>query len=311
MDLSIIIVNYNAAPYLKRALASIQLHLRNVRYEICVVDNASTDESSNVLLNFPQVRVIKNDKNLGFSTAVNQGLRNTTGLFVLWLNPDAEILDEGLVAILRYMNDHPDVGIIGPRILNPDGSIQLSCRSFPSYDAGLFNRYSLLTRLFPNNRFSRNYLKSDQDHSVITDVDWVSGACLLHRRQLLLRPGFLDEKFFMYCEDVDFCLRATQARWKVQYHPGASVLHHIAASSKQLPTKTIRERHKSIWHYYKKHFKRNIAKDTATVAGIFGRCAMLLLFNLFKMRNPQKSSIEKAGVAPSELELESDFAGDV
>jgi GT2 family glycosyltransferase len=306
MDLSIIIVNYNAAPYLKRALISIQHHLKSLRYEICVVDNASTDGSSDVLFNSPHVHVIKNEKNLGFSTAVNQGLRNTTGRFVLWLNPDAEILDDGLISIIRYMKDHPDVGIIGTRILNPDGTIQLSCRSFPSYGAGLFNRYSLLTRLFPNNRFSRKYLKSDWNHNVISDVDWVSGACLLHRRELLEQPGFLDEKFFMYCEDVDFCLRASQARWHVQYHPGAAVLHHIGASSKQLPNKTILERHKSIWHYYKKHFKRNITKDIAIAGGIVGRCAMLLVFNLFKS-NPSNG---KAGVAQSELELESDFAGD-
>ena len=153
---------------------------------------------------------------------------------------------------------------------------------FPSYRAGLFNRYSLLTRWFPKNRFSRNYLKSDFDHNVIADIDWVSGACLLHRRELIKRPGLLDEKFFMYCEDVDYCFRAKQEGWSVRYHPGASVLHHIAGSSKQLPRKAILERHKSIWHYYTKHFKRNIAKDIAVGAGILGRCAMLLVLNRLK-----------------------------
>ncbi len=282
MELSIIIVNYNAAPFLKRAIESIELHLKNVSHEICVVDNASTDKSSDVWLNFPQVRVIRNDNNLGFAAGINQGLKDTTGSYVLWLNPDAELLDDGLATILRYMNDHPNVGIIGTRIVNSDGSIQLSCRSFPSYRAGLFNRYSLLTRWFPKNRFSRNYLKSDFDHNVIADVDWVSGACLLHRRELVKRPGLLDEHFFMYCEDVDYCFRAKQEGWNVQYHPGAAVLHHIAASSKQLPRKTILERHKSIWHYYTKHFKRNIAKDIAVGAGILGRCAMLLVMNRLK-----------------------------
>ncbi len=288
MDLSIIIVNYNAAPLLKRAIDSIEHHLKNIHHEICVVDNASTDESSKLCESFPQICFIRNDKNLGFAAAVNQGLKSSSGAFVLWLNPDAELLDDGLEKILRYMNDHPEVGIVGSRILNADGSIQLSCRSFPTYHAGLFNRYSLLTKWFPQNRFSQNYLKSDWDHNLITDVDWVSGACLLHRRELMERPGFLDENFFMYCEDVDYCLRAKEQGWKVQYHPGATVLHQIAASSKQLPNKTILERHKSIWHYYRKHFKRNFVKDFAIGAGIVGRCAILLLLNQFNMKNAQK-----------------------
>jgi N-acetylglucosaminyl-diphospho-decaprenol L-rhamnosyltransferase len=287
MDISIVIVNYNAAAFLKRAIDSIEHHLKNIPHEICIVDNASTDESSELWPKFPNVRVICNEKNLGFATAVNQGLKVSSGSFILWLNPDTQLLDDGLEEILRYMKDHPEVGIIGPRILNDDGSIQLSCRSFPSYQAGLFNRYSLLTRWFPNNSFSRKYLKSDWDHNAITDVDWVSGACLLQRRELLERPGLLDENFFMYCEDVDYCLRAKQQGWKVQFHPGASVMHQIAASSKQLPNKTILERHKSIWHYYRKHFKRNIAKDLAIGAGIASRCAILLLLNQFNMKNAQ------------------------
>ena len=195
MDLSIIIVNYNAAPLLKRAIDSIEDHLKNIQHEICVVDNASTDESSELCHRFPQIRFIRNDKNLGFATAVNRGLKNTTGTFILWLNPDAKLLDEGFEKILGYMNDHPEVGIIGPRIVNTDGTIQLSCRSFPTYHAGLFNRYSLLTKWFPQNRFSQKYLKSDWDHNVITDVDWVSGACLLHRRELMERPDFWMKTF--------------------------------------------------------------------------------------------------------------------
>jgi GT2 family glycosyltransferase len=288
MDLSIIIVNYNAAPFLKRAIDSIQHHLKNVQYEICVVDNASTDESSNVCESFSKIVFIRNEENVGFAAAVNQGLKNTSGSFVLWLNPDSELLDDGLESIILYMADHPEIGILGPRILNTDGTVQLSCRAFPSYQAGLFNRYSLLTKWFPQNRLSQNYLKSDWDHNVITDVDWVSGACLLHRRELIERTGFLDEKFFMYCEDVDFCFRAKQQGFHVQYHPGAAVLHHIGGSSKQLPNKTILERHKSIWHYYTKHFKRNFAKDVAIGAGIAGRCAILLLLNQFNMKNAQK-----------------------
>ena len=274
MDLSVIIVNYNAGRFLPRCLASIEACLDGIAHEVCVVDNASTDGTRALIANsFPHVQLIANDRNLGFAAGVNRGLEKTRGRYVLWLNPDAEILDGGMAELLRYLKGEPDVGIIGPQIVDPDGGIQLSCRSFPSYRTVLFHRYSLLTRWFPDNCYSRHYLKTGWDHAGIREVDWVSGACLLHRREVLDDIGGLDERFFMYCEDVDFCLRARQAGWKVHYHPGLRVLHHIAGSSRRSPALMVLERHRSMWRYYAKHFRRNPLKDAAVGAGIWGRCA--------------------------------------
>ncbi len=278
MELSVIVVSYNAATFLERCLDSVAKHLTDLNHEVCVIDNASSDGSAEFVgRQFPRARLVINPANLGFAAGINAGLCATSGRYVLWLNPDAELLACGIATLLRYMDLHRDVGIVGPQILDPNGSIQLSCRSFPSYGAALFNRYSLMTRLFPGNIFSRRYLQTDWGHHEIRDVDWVSGACLLHRREVVQQIGQLDESFFMYCEDVDFCRRARHVGWAVRYHPGMRVLHHIGGSTRQCSRRMVVERHRSIWRYYTKHFPRSAAKDAVIWVGILARCAGLLL----------------------------------
>lgn len=249
-----------------------------ISHEICVVDNASKDNTTAIVREqFPCVQLVVNERNFGFAAGVNQGLEKTRGHYVLWLNPDAEILSDGMKELLQYLEREPKVGIIGPQILDPDGHVQLSCRSFPSYQTALFNRYSLLTRWLPRNRFSREYLRTDWDHAEIREVDWVSGACLFHRRAVLKDIGGLDEGFFMYCEDVDFCLRGRQAGWAVHYHPGMRVVHHIGGSTRQAPVRMAIERHRSMWRYYAKHFRRDRFKDVTVGSGISGRCMWMTL----------------------------------
>ncbi|HEV2055702.1 MAG TPA: glycosyltransferase family 2 protein [Methylomirabilota bacterium] len=277
MDLSVIIVSFNSAGFIERCLASVETCLRGVNHEVCVVDNASSDGSARLVRErFPRVTVIANRVNLGFAAGVNRGLDATEGRYVLWLNPDAELLDAGAGDLVDYFERHPRVGILGPQLVDPSGGVQLSCRSFPSYRTALFHRHSLLTRWFPKNPGSREYLLSDWDHGTAREVDWVSGACLLHRRRLLDEIGPLDERFFMYCEDVDFCLRARQAGWSVQYHPGTRVLHHIGGSSRAEAFRMVVARHRSMWRYYAKHFRRHPLKDAAVAAAVWGRCALLV-----------------------------------
>jgi GT2 family glycosyltransferase len=277
MLLSVIIVTYNSAQHLRHCLASIEEHLKDVDYEVCLVDNASDDDSADLAgAAGGRVRLLSNSRNLGFAAATNIGLKNTSGHYVMWLNPDATIEGGDVGDLLRYMDRNGDVGILGPQVLNADGTVQLSCRSFPSYSAAFFNRYSLLTKLFPSNRYSRRYLHSDWDHQSLREVDWVSGACLLHRRSLLEDIGELDEHYFMYIEDIDFCLRANRAGWKIHYLPGLRVRHHIGGSSRQVPFSMIVELHKSIWRYYAKHFRRNALKDAVGWAVVWGRCAGML-----------------------------------
>jgi hypothetical protein len=282
MELSVIIVNYNAAQFIASCLTSIQTYIKDVEHEVCVVDNASTDGGLLLIKKmFPYVKLQENQRNLGFAAAVNQGLKKVVGKYTLWLNPDSELLNNGIVDLVQYLTINPDVGILGPLIVDPDGAAQLSCRSFPSYQTALFNRYSLLTKCFPQNKYSKKYLNIGLDRTKITEVDWVSGSCLLHRREVVDDIGLLDERFFMYCEDVDFCLRARQRGWSVRYHPGLRILHHIAGSSRQVQLRMVVERHRSMWRYYTKHFPRHILKDSLVAMGVSARCGLLLFRDSF------------------------------
>ena len=184
------------------------------------------------------------------------------------------------------MEANSRIGIAGLKIINPDGSIQLSCRSFPSYTTALFHRYSLLTRWFPNNPFSRRYLRMDLSRDRMQEVDWVSGACLLHKRTLLNSIGYLDESFFMYCEDVDFCFRAKKAGWQVLYYPAAAVMHHIGGSSSKASRRMILKRHESMWNYYAKHYRRNFLKDGIVGGAIAFRCFLYLTLSLLGKVKP-------------------------
>lgn len=302
---TILIVNYKAAGFLEKCLSSLKRFLTQIPHEICVIDNGSADAGIIALCKrFPEVRLIRNEENRGFAAAINQGIRATTAPYVLWLNPDTEVMDGHLGLLLDYMDQHSEVGILGPQILNPDGSIQLSCRDFPSYEHYFFGRHSILTNLFPRNPISRKYLRSGWDHQSISEVDWVSGACLLHRRVLVNHIGMPDEGYFMYFEDVDFCRRAKQKGWSVRYHPSGRFLHHVSGSSRRAPVRTTVDRHRSNWRYYVKFFRRNPVKDAIIVLGLTGRCLFKILLVLL-FPGLEKRAIIPEGPASSPEERRS------
>jgi len=276
IDVSVLVVSHQSSRFLPRCLVSVARQASGLSVETVVVDNASADGSADIARGRPGVEVIANPVNRGFAAAVNQGLAATTGRHVLWLNPDAALVDHGLGALVAYLDAHPAVGIVGPRILDPDGGLQRSARAFPSYDWAVGHRHSLLTRLFPNNPYSRRYLLGDLDPSEPRVVDWVSGAALLHRRALVERIGGLDEAFFMYCEDIDFCLRARHAGWTTAYHPALVVEHEVAGSTRARSRAMLFERHRSLWRYYRKHFTRNPLVDPVAWAAIWSRCGLVI-----------------------------------
>jgi GT2 family glycosyltransferase len=278
MDLSVVIVSFNARDYLQRCLGSLFEHTAGITYEAIVVDNASWDGSAQMVeSDFPQVALVRCPANQGFAAACNRGVGQASGEFILLLNPDTEIADNAFAPMVAHCRQQPQIGILGPRLLNSDGSLQLSCRRFPSHLTGLFNRQSILTRLFPDNRFSTRYLMSDWNHDSIAEVDWLSGACMLLRRQMLDEIGPLDEGFFMYIEDVDICYRAHQGGYRVVYFPQAVVTHHIGRSSDTLPNRSILQWHRSMWRYYRKHMRTNLVVDALTLAGIGARGAYQLM----------------------------------
>ncbi len=276
--LSVIVVNHNTKEVLRACLQSLQAAAASGHVEVIVVDNGSSDGScAMVASDFPWVRLIALPDNRGFAVANNIGMRAARGRFFLALNSDTEVLDDALRRIADFMEANADVGALGPRLLNSDGTLQYSCRRFPSFRTALFHRYSLMTRLFPRNRFSQQYLMTDVGHDHTMDVDWVSGAALVVRREVFDQTGGFDEGFFMYAEDVDWCYRIKQAGWRVVYFPEAQILHHIGKSTRLVPYAMIYERHRSMWRFYKKHYSRGIMLvDVATLSGIALRCAMLM-----------------------------------
>lgn len=295
MDLSAVIVSFNSRDDLGPCLASILEHTAGIEYEVIVVDNASRDGSPDlVAAEFPQVRLIRRPDNGGLARATNEGIRASFGELIAWMNPDLRLAGNVLEAMVRYLRQHPDIGALGPKLLDPDGSLQLSCRRFPGFRTAVFNRYSLATRLFPKNPFSAHYLMADFDHQAIADVDWLSGAFLVLRRQALEQVGLLDEGYFMYSEDVDLCQRLHRAGWRVVYFPEVAVTHHIGRSTEQAPNRMLVERHRSMWRYYRRWMRRGLLTDALALAGIIGRCCYLLATNnlgraLRRLRQPRRT----------------------
>jgi len=292
IDLSIIILTHNTRDLLRDCLRSIRENTKEIRFEIIVVDNASSDGTPEMMKSeFPEVQYLFNNRNIGFTKGNNQGIRLSRGRYVLLLNSDTEIIDSALDRMVQYMDATPDCGILGCKLLNPDGSIQFSCRRFPSYQTAFFNRYSILTRLFPRNRFSQSYLMSSIDHTRTREVDWVSGAALLARRKAFEEIGILDERFIIYSEDVDWCYRMHEAGWKVYFFPEARIYHYIGKGTSQHLFRFILIRHRSMYLFYRKHYSRSIKSiDYFVLLGIVMRCLWTVAgagFRLFLKRNPK------------------------
>jgi GT2 family glycosyltransferase len=271
-DVSIVIVTYNSARHIGRCLDSIREHARAVECETVVVDNASADGTPDLVAeHYAWARLVRRATNGGLSVAVNEGVRASSGGNILALNPDTRLLSDAPAMLAACLREHAGAGIVAPKLLDPGGAVQLSCRRFPSYSQALFSRYSLLTRLFPSNRRSREYLMADFDHAAAREVDWVSGAAMMFPREVFDRLGGWDAGFFMFNEDVDFCRRAHDAGYRVVYCPDATIEHAIGVS-RRAPLRIVIERHRSMWRYYRKHMRGKRARDAATAAGIAARC---------------------------------------
>ncbi len=259
IDLSIIIVSYNVRNLLRKCLASILDYQKDLSFEVVVIDNKSADQSARMIKDeFAQVNLLENEQNLGFSVACNQGIKRSRGRYILLLNPDTELTPGGTTRMIEFLDSHPQAGICGPRMVDTKGAVLFSCRSFPSYLTAISSSQSLLNKLFPQNPLSRRYLLKDLNRTNEKEVDWVSGSCLLTKREVLDRIGGLDELFFMYAEDVDFCYRAKKAGFGVYYFPEVTVIHHVGQSTRRRKLSMLVEHHRSMYYFYQKHHLPNI-----------------------------------------------------
>jgi N-acetylglucosaminyl-diphospho-decaprenol L-rhamnosyltransferase len=286
MDLSTVIVHYRSLDALLSCLATLPDSGPGLASETLVVDNDPVTGANAKLAQqwFPATRIIENAENVGYARAVNQGIAATSGAFVLIMNPDCELRAGAVRRLVDYLRAHPKAALAAPRILNPDGSIEYSVRSYPDQLTFLFNRYSLLTRLFPGNPWTRRYLLSDWDHASVRDVDWASGACLLARREAIEKVGGMDEAFFMFNEDVDWCRRMTLAGWHVAYVPDAVCVHHIGASRRRTASRVILERHRGMIHYFHKHHPIAPPLSWLADALILTRAWLMIAANALKPR---------------------------
>jgi GT2 family glycosyltransferase len=252
-----ILVNYNAGTELERALRSIADDFAGHAWEAIVVDNASVDDSWAVITAFgPRVRLIRNTTNVGFSRGVNQGLAATTAPYLLIMNPDCRLVAGAVASLRTALDGNTGCAIVGPRILNPDGSVQGSARGDPDMLTGLFGRTQILRRHLPFAAASkRNVVVDDAVRSgqLSVVVDWVSGACMLARRDALAIVKGFDERYFLYWEDADLCRRLRTHGYHVRFVPGATAIHRVGQSSRTAKRASLRAFHDSAYLYYATH----------------------------------------------------------
>ena len=250
---SVVIVNYNGGGLLLECLASLK-ERTTVPIEILLVDNASSDGSAaEASRTFPSVRLIANTANIGFARASNQGMALAGADYLLLLNPDLIVGERAVDTVHAYMTSHPGVGICGPRILLPTGRLDRPCRRSFKTPATYLHKALGLTSLFPESRTFGRYYLSYLDERQTFEVDAVIGAFLMTRRSLVDRIGPLDERFFLYCEDEDFCLRAKRAGFRVVYLGEAVAVHHKSSSARQKPMRSLYEWHRSIFQFHRKN----------------------------------------------------------
>lgn len=229
-DLSVILVSYNTAELSKKALDLLfTSNLQRERYEVFVIDNASQDDSNQILeVEFPNITLIKNSVNVGFGRANNQVLNKISGRYVLLLNTDAFVERDTLDQTLQFMDNNPDTGILGVRLVGRDGILQPSCRYFPT-PWNLFVQRAGLQRWFKSTKMVDDM---HWDHASVRQCDWVPGCYYLIRKEVIDQVGLFDPRFFLYYEEVDHCLAAKKAGWQVTYFPDSTVVHIGGESAK-------------------------------------------------------------------------------
>lgn len=249
MKLSIAIVSWNTAEITRQCLNSVFAHPPEAPFEVWVVDNASTDDSvASIRASYPQVKLLTNETNVGFAAANNQAIRRCTGELVLLLNPDTIVHDGALTRLVQFMDAQPRAGACGARLFNADGSLQHSCYPAPTLGRELLRMFHLDGRV----RYRMDAWPIDAPR----EVEVLLGACILARREILETIGLMDERYFMYSEEVDLCYRIAQAGWKLYWVPGAEIVHLGGQSTRQVRTEMFLRLYQGKLMYIRKHYGR-------------------------------------------------------
>lgn len=295
IDISIIIISFNAKELLSECLNSLSKATCSYQMEIVVVDNASTDGAPELVEDkFPDVNLIRNDQNLGFAKANNIGIVKSVGKYICLINSDAYPLEDCLEQMCNYMENHPEIGILGPKLKYPDGSLQPSCREFPTIWNSLC-RALAFDILFPNSKMFGGQLMTYFSHDFLRSVDFIAGAFLMVRKAAIDQVGLLDEDFFFYGEDKDWCKRFWDKGWKIVFYPNAEAVHYGGGSTKDQVGFYIKQTHANML-FFRKHHSRIATMSyfmielLHTIVRIF---SSVLLFFIKSKRNNSKLAIEK------------------
>ena len=273
--ISIIIVNYNVFNYLKKCLKSLDTYKPSIPYEIILIDNNSyLDKIPLNDIKDRNIRVYNYGSNLGFSKAVNIGIKKSKGDYVLLMNPDSYLVDNSIDKMIDYMKKNDKIGIIGPKVLYPSGKYQLSSkRHFPTIGI-MFNKLLKLDKIFYSHNYFGKYNYSFQSNDEIMHVDSVSGAFLIFKKELVNEIGPLDERFYLYFEDTDFCYRAIQKKYKVIYFPESTIFHHKSKSFSNSNVNKNYEFYKSLYSFYIKYYYEY---KNLTIIKLFVLCVLRLI----------------------------------
>ncbi len=255
-DLSVIVVSWNTCSILQQCLKSIYKQIRDIVFEVIVIDNASTDGSVEMIRSeFPGVTLIVNDTNRGFAAANNQGIYVAQGRYILLLNSDTIVLDHANDKVVAFADVHSEAAVVGCRVLNPDRTLQSSCFMFPSILNMLLST-TYLYKLFPKSKFFGRERMTWWDRNDTREVDVVTGCFMLVRREAIDQVGMMDEQFFMYGEETDWCYRFKQAGWEVMFTPAGEIIHLGGQSSKKIATEMALQLRGSILQFINKHRPR-------------------------------------------------------
>ena len=257
MDLSVTIVSYNTRELLRGCLTSVISTLSSrLNHEVLVVDNASTDGSAAMVQDdFPQVRLLINKENRGFAAASNQAIGQSGGRHIVLLNPDTVVAEGALDGMVKFLDEHAQVGVVGPKLLHPDGNLQHSAFAFPTLPM-IFLDFSPLNHRLIDSRLNGRYPRALYEAGEPFPVDHPLGAGLMVRRKVIEEVGLLDEGFFMYCEEIDWCMRIKKAGWRIYCFPQAEIVHYVGQSTAQFQEEMFVELHRSRYRLYEKHYDR-------------------------------------------------------
>ncbi len=299
-DISVIVVNWNAKKYLEQCIQSILNCSESSDIEIIVVDNASSDGSPEFIReNFPDVKLICNTENLGFARANNIGFNHSRGKYLFLINSDVVAYPNCFKTMVDYMDRHPEIGLLGPRILGTDNNVQRSCMGYPSL-WNTFCRAIVLDNIFPHSELFSGFMMKYWAHDSIKAVDVINGCFWAVRRKAIEEVGLLDEDFFMYGEDMDWCKRFNNAGWNVVYFPLAEALHYGGASSSRSPIRYYVEMHKANLKFWRKHYG-NFSRSVYWCLILLHQSLRALGYSIYFLFVPQKRDISsykiKRGIA--------------